>query len=74
MEEQINILKELCNHSVFEGYDHIDEIKQLEFALQKRTNRETNVIPKIIPNVTFIFLTVELNSSSVIISIFTIFI
>lgn len=47
LEEQINILKELCNHSVFEGYDHIDEIKQLEFALQKRTNRETNVIPNV---------------------------
>lgn len=47
LEEQINILKELCNHSVFEGYDHIDEIKQLKFALQKRTNRETNVIPNV---------------------------
>lgn len=44
LEKQIVILNELCNHSVFEGYDQIDEIKQLEVALKKRINQVSNVV------------------------------
>lgn len=42
--DQIKIITELCTHSVFENYDHIDEIKELELALQKRINQDSNVI------------------------------
>lgn len=41
-EEQIMILNSLCSHSIFEGYDHIDEIKKLELTLQKRISQDFN--------------------------------
>lgn len=44
LEKQIVILNELCNDSVFEGYDQIDEIKQLEVALKNRINQVSNVV------------------------------
>lgn len=41
-EEQIKILNSLCSHSIFDGYDHIDEIKKLELTLQKRISQDFN--------------------------------